>query len=101
MPTQENYKDEWLDRAFRLAFFLHGDRETAKKIALGAMNKLETASTAQFKRHYYTPTGRAENSKITRSRVSLSDLQLLQRLVFVESEAFEREKESGAASISM
>lgn len=95
MATQENYKDEWLERAFRLAFFLHGDRETAKKIAFGAMNKLETASTAQFKRHYYTPTGRAENSKVTRSRVSLSDLQLLQRLVFVESEAYEREKENG------
>ncbi len=96
MATQENYKDEWLERAFRLAFFLHGKRETAKKIALGAMNKLETASNAQFKRLYYTPTGRAESSKVTRNRVSLSDLQLLQRLVFVESEAYERERESGA-----
>jgi hypothetical protein len=93
MATQENYKDDWLERAFRLAFFLHGDRETAKKIAVGAMNKLETASTAQFKRLYYTPTGRAENSKATRNRVSLGDLQLLQRLVFVESESYEREKE--------
>ena len=96
MATQESYKDEWLERAFRLAFFLHGKRETAKKIALGAMNKLETASNAQFKRLYYTPTGRAESSKVTRSRVSLSDLQLLQRLVFVESETYERERESGA-----
>jgi hypothetical protein len=95
MSMQNSFKDEWLDRAFRLAFFLHGERETAKKIALGAMNKLETASTAQFKRHYYTPTGRADNAKATRSRVSLSDLQLLQRLVFVESEAFELEKERG------
>lgn len=95
MATQEHYKDEWLERAFRLAFFLHGKRETAKKIALDAMNKLETASNAQFKRLYYTPTGRPENSKATRSRVSLSDLQLLQRLVFVESEAYEREKENG------
>ena len=92
MATQENYKDEWLDRAFRLAFFLHGDRETAKRIALAAMNKLETASTAQFKRLYYTPTGRS-TSKATRSRVSLSDLQLLQRLVLVESEAYERQRE--------
>jgi hypothetical protein len=93
MAMQENYKDDWLDRAFRLAFFLHGDREIAKKIAAGAMNKLETASNAQFKRLYYTPTGRAENSKVTRNRVSLGDLQLLQRLVFVESEGYEREKE--------
>jgi hypothetical protein len=93
MAMQENYRDDWLERAFRLAFFLHGDRETAKKIAVGAMNKLETASNAQFKRLYYTPTGRAENAKATRNRVSLGDLQLLQRLVFVESEAYEREKE--------
>ncbi len=92
MTTQENYKDEWLDRAFRLAFFLHGERETAKKIALAAMNKLETASTAQFKRLYYTPTGRS-TSKAVRSRVSLGDLQLLQRLVLVESEVYERRRE--------
>ncbi len=91
---QENYKNEWLDKAFQLAFFLHNDRETAKRIATSAMNKLETASNAQFKRYYYTPTGRAENSRATRSRVSLNDLQLLQRLVFVESEIFEREKEA-------
>lgn len=93
MTNQANI-DEWLNRAFQLAFFLHGDRETAKKIVLGAMTKLETASNAQFKRHYYTPTGRAETTRATRSRVSLSDLQLLQRLVFIESENFEREKET-------
>lgn len=93
MSTQENYKDDWLERAFQLAFFLHGDRETAKQIAIGAMNKLETASNAQFKRLYYTPTGRADG-KASRSRVSLNDLQLLQRLVFVESEGYERRKEA-------
>lgn len=93
MSLQEKRFEEWLERAFRLAFFLHGDRETAKRIATEAMNKLETASNAQFKRYYYQPTGRAENSRAARSRVSLSDLQLLQRLVFVESEKFERAKE--------
>lgn len=91
---RENDKDEWLDKAFQLAFFLHGKREMAKRIAVNAMNKLETASNAQFKRFYYTPVGRAEHSRPTRSRVSLNDLQLLQRLVFVESESFEREEES-------
>jgi hypothetical protein len=93
MTMQAKQFDEWLDRAFRLAFFLHGDRETAKRIVTGAMNKLETASNAQFKRYYYVPVGRAENARAARSRVSLSDLQLLQRLVFVESETFERAKE--------
>jgi hypothetical protein len=93
MTMQASHIDEWLNKAFQLALFLHGDRKIAKKIAVGAMNKLETASNAQFKRYYYTPTGRADSSKVTRNRVSLNDLQLLQRLVFVESEAHEREQE--------
>lgn len=96
MTMQASHIDEWLNKAFSLAYFLHGNREIAKKIALGAMNKLETASNAQFKRYYYTPTGRSDGSKITRNRVSLNDLQLLQRLVFVESEAYEREQEQAA-----
>jgi len=83
---QTRYKNEWLNKAFQLAFFIHGERETAKRIAVSAMNKLEIASNAQFKRYYYTPNA-------TRSRVSFNDLQLLQRLVLVESEIFEREKE--------
>lgn len=93
MTMQANHIDEWLNKAFSLAYFLHNDREIAKKIAVGAMNKLETASNAQFKRYYYTPTGRADGAKATRNRVSLNDLQLLQRLVFVESEVYEREQE--------
>ncbi|MDQ3088256.1 MAG: hypothetical protein M3Q78_06615 [Acidobacteriota bacterium] len=86
--------DDWLNKAFKLAFFIHGRRDIAKQIAASAMNKLETASNAQFKRYYYTPTGRAETSRATRSRVSLNDLQLLQRLVFVESENFEKANET-------
>ncbi len=93
MTLHATYIDEWLNRAFQLAYFLHGDRETASEIAVNAMNKLETASNAQFKRNYYTPMGRSENARATRSRVSMNDLQLLQRLVFVESEVFERSKE--------
>ncbi|MCY7375459.1 MAG: hypothetical protein LH472_05755, partial [Pyrinomonadaceae bacterium] len=73
MTVQANHIDEWLDKAFRLAFFLHGNRETAKQIAVSAMNKLETASNAQFKRLYYTPTGRADAARASRSRVSLND----------------------------
>lgn len=91
---QTNQIDDWLNKAFQLAFFIHGKRDIAKQIAASAMNKLETASNAQFKRYYYTPTGRAETSRATRSRVSLNDLQLLQRLVFVESENFEKQNEA-------
>jgi outer membrane biosynthesis protein TonB len=77
-----------LDRAFELAFFIHGDLETAKQIAYSAMRKLEVTSNAQFKRYYYTPQSRQSRNKVT-----MNDLQLLQRLVYVESEPFELEKE--------
>ncbi len=80
--------EKWLEKAFELAFFIHGDVEIAKHIAFNAMNKLEVASNAQYKRFYYAPEAR--NS---RNKVSMNDLQLLQRLVYVESEAFEKEKE--------
>jgi hypothetical protein len=80
--------EKWLEKAFQLAYFIHGDAEIAKQIAFNAMNKLEVASNAQYKRFYYTPEAR--NS---RNKVSMNDLQLLQRLVYVESESFEKEKE--------
>ncbi len=80
--------EKWLERAFELGFFIHGDVEIAKQIAFNAMNKLEVTSNAQFKRFYYAPEARN-----ARSKVSMNDLQLLQRLVYVESEAFEKEKE--------
>ena len=80
--------EKWLEKAYELAFFIHGDVEIAKQIAFNAMNKLEVASNAQYKRYYYTPDARN-----ARNKVSMTDLQLLQRLVYVESESFEKEKE--------
>lgn len=85
-------QDEWLKKAYELAYFLHGDRRIAREIAAKAMSKLDVAAEAQFKRFYYTPTGR-ESSRAARSKVSLNDLQLLQRLVYIESEPYEKEKE--------
>lgn len=89
--------DEWLERAFRLGYFLHGDRKTAVQIAARAMNKLRLAATAQSKRLYYRLTGRADARK-ARSKVSLSEPHLLQRLVYVESEEFERRREQASRS---
>lgn len=80
--------EKWLGKAFELAYFIHGDIEIAKQVAFNAMNKLEVASNAQYKRFYYTPEARN-----ARNKVSMNDLQLLQRLVYVESETFEKEKE--------
>ncbi len=88
MTNELTRTEKWLQKAFELAYFIHGDAETAKHIAFNAMNKLEVASNAQYKRFYYSPDARK-----SRNKVSMNDLQLLQRLVYVESEAFEKEKE--------
>ena len=90
-------RDAMLSRAFRLAYFIHGDRELAVRIATAAMSKLNAAAAAQDKRSYYR-TGRhsrASESKVIspRTKVCLSELHLLQRLVYVESEPHERQAE--------
>src|SRR5204862_4543803 len=87
--------DELPNRAFQLAYFLHRERKTAAEIASRALNKLQLAATAQGKRLYYRLTGRADSRK-ARSKVSMGEPHLLQRLVYVESEEYERRKEAAA-----
>ncbi len=83
---------ELLQRAYRLAWFLHGDSDVATAIAVEAVAKLEVAVVAQDKRLYYSPSTR-------RARVQLNESQLLQRLVYIESEPYERAREQrGEAS---
>ena len=85
--------EESIARAFQLAYFIHGDKETALNIATEAFAKLEVAAAAQDKRLYYTPTGRAARAERFRTKVSVGELHLLQRLVYVESEPYERPAE--------
>ncbi|MBV8856956.1 MAG: hypothetical protein JOZ02_08510 [Acidobacteria bacterium] len=89
--------EEMAGRAFALAYFIHGDRGVALSVVCEALSKLEVAAAAQVKRLYYTPTRRPLWRRSAppggRTRVSLSDLHLLQRLVYVESEPFERARE--------
>jgi hypothetical protein len=84
--------DDWANRAFQLAYFIHGDRTTACRIAGEALAKLEIASVAQDKRLYYKPASRLKPQR-PRTKVSFSELHLLQRLIYLESESYEREKE--------
>ena len=91
--------DELANRAFELAYFLHRERKTATEIATRALNKLEVAAASQGKRLYYRLTGRLTNgphSRKARSKVSMGQPHLLQRLVYVESEEYERRKEAAA-----
>jgi hypothetical protein len=91
-------QNEWLNQAFQLAYFIHGDKATAVRIVGSAMNLLEVAAAAQDKRLYYTPTGRTLARK-TRTKVSLSEIHLLQRLIYIESEPFERVREQGSGQL--
>ncbi len=99
MPEAVNNMESFEDgfrRAFRLAYFIHRERDSALEIATAALAKLEVAATAQVKRIYYRPTGQVAKSAkggLFRSKVSLDDLPLLQRLVYIESESRERQTE--------
>jgi hypothetical protein len=92
--------DELLNRAFQLAYFIHADKQTALRVAFDAAAKLEVAAVAQTKRLYYAPGKRSSpkdaGGDAARTKVFFSDRHLLQRLVYVESEKYEREREAGA-----
>ncbi len=90
-----NRMDELLERAFQLAHFIHRDEEAAKCIALAAAEKLEAVMAAQDKRRYYLP------SRKSRNKVSLSELATLQRLVYAESECYERQREQSGHSSTL
>ena len=81
--------DELLNRAFELAYFILGDRPASIYVATAALDKLKTALANQGRRLYYTPMGRLAHPG-SRTKVNLSEIHLLQRLVYIESELFER-----------
>lgn len=83
-------KDELLTLPFQLAYFIHDDKETAKRITMAALEKLETATHKQDKRLYYFSVG-------SRNRISFTSLHLLQQLVYDESENYEKRWEHNLA----
>lgn len=87
-------EEEMLGRAFRLAYFLHPDRTIAREVAIAAMDGVEVMAAAQKRRRYYRPIGRRARRFGRRDRVVLERPHLLQRLVYCESEPFEREHEA-------
>ena len=90
--------EEILNKAYRLAYFLHQDKSTALRIVADATLKLNVAMAVQSKRLYYIPVGRFSrgDSRRTdgiRNKTLFSDLHLLQRLIYGESEPYEHQKE--------
>jgi len=61
--------EELLERAYRLAYFIHANKRTALLIATGALTKLEVAAAAQYRRLYYTPRGRSSADRSKGSEV--------------------------------
>ena len=93
--------EEVLNKAYRLAYFLHQDKGLAIRIVAAATLKLNVAMAVQSKRLYYVPVGRFSRGESRRTdgirnKALFSDLHLLQRLVYVESEPYERQKERAA-----
>jgi hypothetical protein len=91
--------EEVLNKAYRLAYFLHQDKGIAIRIVAAATLKLNVAMAVQSKRLYYIPVGRfapgeSRRTDAIRNKALFSDLHLLQRLIYVESEPYERQKES-------
>lgn len=98
-------KVEAFTRSFELAYFIHPEKGLAMRVATEAMNKLELAAAAQDKRLYYSPKGRSlpdrPKTDKFRTKVSVSELHLLQRLVYIESERHEREQEKASDGASV
>ena len=92
--------EETINKAFQLAYFIHGERPVALSIAAEAAGKLEVASAAQHKRLYYVPAGRPL-LRPARTKVTLSDLHLLQRLVYIASEPYEIQQERSPRRASL
>lgn len=96
--------EEVLNKAYHLAYFLHQDKGVAIQIVAAATLKLNVAMAVQSKRLYYVPVGRFSRGESRRtdgirSKTLFSDLHLLQRLVYVESEPYERQKERAAQAM--
>lgn len=79
--------DQKLNQAFQLAYFIHQDRTVARSVARDAASWLDTALSAQDKRLAYDSTNR--------NTITLSDDHMLQRLVMIASDPYERAWESG------
>jgi hypothetical protein len=82
--------EEKLRRAFQLAYFILREERAAFYAAREAVAALDVMLVRQDKRFHYLPGHR--------TKVSLGEWQMLQRLVYFTSEAGEREQEAGGVA---
>lgn len=85
-----------LEPAFRLAYTILGEKNSAEQSAVAAVARLRVAAVTQDRRYYYVP-GVTAKAYGLRTKVSMSELHLLQRLVYDETERYERLQEANPA----
>ena len=81
--------DELLQRGFELAYFLIPDRVTAIDILTRALEKIRARSRREMKRLYW----RDKHAERPVRRIARSDMDMLQWLIMLESEQYERAQE--------
>ena len=87
---------DYLQYAFRLAYFIHPDRELAIRIVKEAIDDLEAAKATQRRRLGYRPISLSKGCakpQTPRTKVVMGDAHLLQRLVYNASEPYEIARE--------
>lgn len=84
-----NSRDELLDKGFRLAGFIVPNRQLALQVLGGAMSKLKVQQRRESKRAYW----RDKHLKGKITKVIRHSEDMLQWLLYVESEKYEKQQE--------
>ena len=84
---------ELSQRGFRLAYFITGDRSSAIQILFRAWNKLDALIKRQSRRSYW----RDKYLKRWVTKISKTDADTLQWLIYFESESYEKRQEEECA----
>lgn len=81
-------EDLW-EKAFQLAYFIVGDRTSAYQIAETAVEKLDAQSCREKRRFYW----RFRKISLKTRRITRTEEDRLQWLIYLESEQYEKEQE--------
>jgi hypothetical protein len=82
--------DDLLEKGFQLAYFILPDRSQAVRILSSAVNKLKAQRGRESRRAYW----RDKYLKRAITRITREDSDMLQWLVFYESDPYEKEQEA-------
>ena len=91
---QPSGQEDAVEKAFRLAYFIFPDRDTAVQILAGALNKLEIRRERETHRTYW----RDKHLKRSITRISRESADILQWLILVESDPYEQKQEEREAT---